>query len=195
MSLVSPDVQRDIDKLGRKIKTLFNADLKEICRSENLPVSGVKAMLQNRILERESSGLPSPPRPPYSMSTGSDTSLRLASLCAGLNDVSISGDLQVLSRLQHKVGNRTGSPPPRHDYSQPYRASDSVYSKTPATMGGHRPAAGLNAPARSIGKFRTPSLSGGSADEGVVAVGFKKSPFYETVETLSRPVEMPSKSP
>lgn len=35
-----------------KIKSLINNDLKEICRGENLAVSGVKAQLQTRILER-----------------------------------------------------------------------------------------------------------------------------------------------
>lgn len=35
--------------LQNRIKTLINSDLKEICRGENLQVSGVKAALQNRI--------------------------------------------------------------------------------------------------------------------------------------------------
>lgn len=35
----------------RKIKSLINNDLKEICRHENLQVSGVKAALQKRITE------------------------------------------------------------------------------------------------------------------------------------------------
>lgn len=35
-----------------RIKTLLNNDLKEICRGENLAVSGVKAQLQTRILRR-----------------------------------------------------------------------------------------------------------------------------------------------
>lgn len=41
------------DQLQRKVKQLLNADLKAICKSEGLPVSGVKATLQNRINERE----------------------------------------------------------------------------------------------------------------------------------------------
>jgi len=36
-----------------KIKALINSDLKEICRGENLAVSGVKAALQSRIIDRE----------------------------------------------------------------------------------------------------------------------------------------------
>lgn len=35
-----------------RVKTLINNDLKEICRGENLAVSGVKAQLQARILSR-----------------------------------------------------------------------------------------------------------------------------------------------
>ncbi|KAI5202156.1 hypothetical protein AUEXF2481DRAFT_426196 [Aureobasidium subglaciale EXF-2481] len=38
-------------QVDRKVKTLVNNDLKEICRVENLPVSGVKAALQKRISE------------------------------------------------------------------------------------------------------------------------------------------------
>ncbi|KAI9661596.1 MAG: SUMO ligase siz1 [Bathelium mastoideum] len=52
MALASPGVQHQVEKLSRQIKRLVNSNLKEICRSEGLPVSGVKATLQNRILER-----------------------------------------------------------------------------------------------------------------------------------------------
>lgn len=41
------------DQLQRKVKQLLNADLKSICKSEGLPVSGVKATLQARINERK----------------------------------------------------------------------------------------------------------------------------------------------
>lgn len=37
--------------VDRKIKSLINNDLKEICRQEGLQVSGVKAALQKRISE------------------------------------------------------------------------------------------------------------------------------------------------
>ncbi|KAL9093329.1 MAG: hypothetical protein Q9165_004070 [Trypethelium subeluteriae] len=53
MALASPGVQQQVEKLSRQIKTLINSDLKEICRTEGLPVSGVKATLQKRILEHE----------------------------------------------------------------------------------------------------------------------------------------------
>jgi E3 SUMO-protein ligase PIAS1 len=39
--------------LAAKVKTLINNDLREICRGENLQVSGVKSQLQSRILDRE----------------------------------------------------------------------------------------------------------------------------------------------
>lgn len=39
--------------LERQVKQLLNNDLKEICRREGLPISGVKAVLQNRVLDRK----------------------------------------------------------------------------------------------------------------------------------------------
>jgi hypothetical protein len=47
--------------VDRKIKSLINNDLKEICRQEGLQVSGVKAALQKRISEGNS--IPQVPRP------------------------------------------------------------------------------------------------------------------------------------
>jgi hypothetical protein len=45
-------LQGQQDTLAAKVKTLINHDLREICRGENLPISGVKAQLQSRILDR-----------------------------------------------------------------------------------------------------------------------------------------------
>ena len=46
--------QQTLQTVVARAKTLIAASLKEICRQENLPVSGVKGTLQQRILERES---------------------------------------------------------------------------------------------------------------------------------------------
>lgn len=46
-----PSSSKD-DNTERTLKTLVNADLREICREEQLPVSGRKADLQQRILDR-----------------------------------------------------------------------------------------------------------------------------------------------
>ncbi|KAF2811455.1 zf-MIZ-domain-containing protein [Mytilinidion resinicola] len=45
-------LQDQVISLSARIKSLINADLKEICRGENLAVSGVKAGLQARIIQR-----------------------------------------------------------------------------------------------------------------------------------------------
>ncbi|KAH7051057.1 PINIT domain-containing protein [Macrophomina phaseolina] len=44
-------LQQQASSLHPRLKTLINNDLKEICRSEDLPVSGVKAALQERIIQ------------------------------------------------------------------------------------------------------------------------------------------------
>jgi E3 SUMO-protein ligase PIAS1 len=43
---------REAERLKGKIRQLINNDLKEICRSEHLAVSGVKAVLQQRVIAR-----------------------------------------------------------------------------------------------------------------------------------------------
>lgn len=54
----TPDQLRALaPPIERKIKSLLNADLKAICKSEGLLVSGVKAVLQSRVLESELTGV------------------------------------------------------------------------------------------------------------------------------------------
>lgn len=50
----SDELRHSANQLEVKIKGLLNADLKLICKNEGLLVSGVKAALQSRILERKS---------------------------------------------------------------------------------------------------------------------------------------------
>jgi hypothetical protein len=45
-------LQQQVKELERTVRTLTNDKLKEICRSQKLPVSGVKAALQTRIFNR-----------------------------------------------------------------------------------------------------------------------------------------------
>lgn len=42
------------EQVAVKVKTLINNHLKQILKKEGLPVSGAKATLQTRIIERES---------------------------------------------------------------------------------------------------------------------------------------------
>ena len=43
-----------MDAVAAKVKTLINNQLKIILKKEGLPVSGAKATLQTRIIDRES---------------------------------------------------------------------------------------------------------------------------------------------
>ncbi len=45
-------LQFQADRLSSKVRGLVNAELKEICRKERLAVSGIKAVLQRRIVDR-----------------------------------------------------------------------------------------------------------------------------------------------
>ena len=44
--------QQTLQVVAARAKTLIGTQLKEICRKESLPVSGVKGTLQQRILDR-----------------------------------------------------------------------------------------------------------------------------------------------
>ena len=50
--MASTGSAHDLQSVVALVKTLINVQLKDILRSENLPVSGVKSHLQFRIIER-----------------------------------------------------------------------------------------------------------------------------------------------
>jgi len=52
------DIWHEVTVLEAQVKRLVNNDLKDICRGENLAVSGVKAVLQQRILAGKLSSIP-----------------------------------------------------------------------------------------------------------------------------------------
>jgi E3 SUMO-protein ligase PIAS1 len=52
MATASPSLLQQKAELAAQIKTLVNADLRDVCREESLQVSGVKSTLQNRIIGR-----------------------------------------------------------------------------------------------------------------------------------------------
>jgi E3 SUMO-protein ligase PIAS1 len=52
METASPSLLQQKAELAAQVKTLVNADLRDVCREEKLQVSGVKSALQNRILGR-----------------------------------------------------------------------------------------------------------------------------------------------
>ena len=47
-------IQSQARQVDRRIKNLLNTQLKDLCKKEGLAVSGVKAVLQTRLLERAS---------------------------------------------------------------------------------------------------------------------------------------------
>lgn len=50
-SAYAPDLRAQAQGIERKIKTLINETLKQICRVEGLQVSGLKNQLQTRIIQ------------------------------------------------------------------------------------------------------------------------------------------------
>lgn len=53
MATSDSELFRLAQAIQAQVRTLINIDLKEICRAERLPVSGVKSTLQQRIFGRK----------------------------------------------------------------------------------------------------------------------------------------------
>lgn len=53
MATAGQSLQQQLQSIKARLKGLLNNELKDICRTENLAVSGVKSVLQSRIIERE----------------------------------------------------------------------------------------------------------------------------------------------
>ncbi|KAF2421259.1 hypothetical protein EJ08DRAFT_653500 [Tothia fuscella] len=49
--MMAAATENQVSSMQRHVKTLINKDLQSICRAENLPVSGLKAQLQTRVLQ------------------------------------------------------------------------------------------------------------------------------------------------
>lgn len=48
-----PSLQEQATTLVNRIKPMTNQELKDILRAESLPITGVKAVLQKRIIDRK----------------------------------------------------------------------------------------------------------------------------------------------
>jgi len=53
MASAPGDLRSQLPALERQVKQLLNNDLKDICRKEGLQISGVKSVLQGRVLDRK----------------------------------------------------------------------------------------------------------------------------------------------
>ncbi|KAI9714852.1 MAG: SUMO ligase siz1 [Bogoriella megaspora] len=184
------DIQAEVNKLSREIKTLLNNDLKEICRAEGLPVSGVKATLQRRILERLDEVVIS-------------------------GDIAVLDRIKPNVR-----GHRAPSPVTNQDFGQPrssssayntsspnmpgYKPYGSAFtaSSRPSGMQSEGPDDLLSFQTRRINRLvarRTPGFnncptSRSKANNLSASLQFKKSPFYEIVVPLTRIVDLPAMS-
>ena len=52
--MATPNGPMNLDAVAAQVKRLINAQLKQVCKSAGLPVSGAKAALQTRIIGRMS---------------------------------------------------------------------------------------------------------------------------------------------
>ncbi|KAL1626656.1 E3 SUMO-protein ligase pli1 [Diplodia seriata] len=159
-------LQQQANSLHPRLKNLINNDLKEICRSEELPVSGVKAVLQERIIKRETF------LPPLAHANRADPAVS----CPDLSALVSRGDANGVARLRYRVANHGATPPATPHPPQLPDYPDSVSPNNQATMQNHyRPASAVNLPTRPRYQPR---------------FSFKQSPFYDVEEALAPTVEL-----
>jgi E3 SUMO-protein ligase PIAS1 len=179
MATSSRALQDQANTLSSRIKTLINADLKEICRGENLAVSGVKAGLQARIIQRR----PYPSPSSLSLSPGHEANFLLSS--AGLEELAQTGDVVGITRLRYRVLNHGAAPP---DTSTPTYPSSSSPMQHQANGYGRLP--------QGIPRGPSYQSMNGSNDMGLdvntapARVLFRESPFYEVKDTLAQPISL-----
>jgi E3 SUMO-protein ligase PIAS1 len=162
--------------VDRKIKSLINNDLKEICRQEGLPVSGVKAALQKRISE----GNPIPRvHPPLSHTP---LTTRHSVIAHHLR----KGDAAALERLRYRA-EHSGRDPPAQSH-QPSLARDTITPISPAPS----TTAGMPAyprPSNALPTYhQTPAARSVSTPRA--SVRFRESPFYQIKEALTATREL-----
>ncbi|MCJ1276899.1 SUMO ligase siz1 [Puttea exsequens] len=146
-----------------KVKTLINSQLKQILKKEGLLVSGAKATLQSRIIDRES-------RLPYDF--------------AWLHQYARHNDIEGFNRLRSLVYN------PDADLSNlsPSPSTNQVYQNHPPLPPVKlHPPSFYNNPLRSGVSVAAPPISGHGS--GSRAPQFKSSPFYSVLEPLTSVLE------
>ena len=187
--------------LTAHIKTLINHDLREICRQEGLPVSGIKSQLQTRVIDCK-----------YI----SAVCLKVPKLTSYhktvINRYTQINDVEGLNRLSFRIYNHGRSPttelghsPSRTIASQPLAGINSFDLNLaplaipagiqPMANGFPRPPPPGLPPVRPTthGENKTKAQESKQVSEMSTGLNFKPSPFFEIQEPVSRILDLPSK--
>ncbi|GAB7357256.1 hypothetical protein MBLNU459_g8231t3 [Dothideomycetes sp. NU459] len=160
MASGTQDLQHSKLAVEARIKTLINNDLKEICRGENLAVSGVKAQLQNRILQRTCNTF-------------------VVFTCMRVS-VRVQGDANAFERIRYRV-NHHGQSPTHDAYTS---ALPHLDRSTPISPAPGRPMTsssyGSRPPLPPFSSSRTPHPR----------LSYRESPFYQIVEAITVPQDL-----
>lgn len=190
--------------LTAHVKTLINQDLREICRQEGLPVSGIKNQLQSRIIDCKCISLDS-----------FGGVLKRAKLTSYpqtvINYYAQRNDVESLQRLSYRIYNHGQSPtrdlgpsPSRAIGTQPLAGIGSFAPNMtslaapgaiqPMANGFSRPQPLGPSPARPAhSKNKRNARQRKQVSEMSTGLNFKPSPFFELQESVSRPLNLPSK--
>ena len=189
------------NSLTAHIKTLINHDLREICRQEGLPVSGIKNQLQTRVIDCKYI---------YWLRVESTKVDELPQTV--INRYTQINDVEGLNRLSFRIYNHGRSPttelgrsPSRTIASQPLAGINSFdlnlaplavpAAIQPMANGFPRPPPPGLPPVRPTthGENKKKAPQSKHVSEMSTGLNFKPSPFFEIQEPVSRILDLPSK--
>ena len=203
----------EVAALERQVKAsgMINRVLVQICANEGLSKSGIKADLQQRIIESEllpdSLSLVPPSRHHQTIySTGHFPTtffwtLLIFHLSAGLHKHSRSHDFTAFNRLKNMISNPSSLDQPS---SSPFRAingtSSSSAANSPATPGSYLGTPNHSAAAYNMGSHASYRILGNPSkalcradarafSDGGTEIEFKSSPYYVVEEQLGNPTQ------
>ena len=185
------------------VKTLINQDLREICRQEGLPVSGIKSQLQTRVIDCKY----------ISAISGVLKTAKLTSYPQTvINRYAQINDVEGLQRLSFRIYHHGRSPttelgrsPSRPIVSQPFASINSFdLNMTPLAAPGTvqpmvngfpRPPPPGPSPVRppAHGKKKKNARQKKQVSKMFTGLNFKPSPFFEIQEPVSRVLDLPRK--
>ncbi|KAF2093968.1 hypothetical protein NA57DRAFT_80973 [Rhizodiscina lignyota] len=141
----TPSLQAQADTLSRRVKQLINTRLKAICKQEKLGVTGVKATLQQRVIDH-------------------------------IHQRARSGDTAAIARLTSEI-HPQGNPPPTGAPAYNLSSSPPAGSHYTMTNGYTTGAHGSSSRSHLASHQRR--------------INYKKSPFYEILESVTKELEIP----
>lgn len=185
---LGPPLHEQAASLLTRIKPMTNQELKEILKAEGLPITGVKALLQQRISDRKTSL--------WCAANGHATVAFPALLTHGfiseINRIVQNQDQSAMARITHEIHNR-GRLPPSMSHGNQYSLSPP--STSYGMSNGYSSASYHSAPSQSSQFHSTTNTHQAEADRGLKLISFCRFRHIQKVSILrhSRAIDKSSR--